>query len=124
MTTVNDITRTIVNQTISIFTRELDLSIIVPTRNEAGNIEKLLSGIQQALLGKKVEVIFVDDSSDNTPEVINEVSQKFDGIHVCMIHREPHQRIGGLGGAVVAGLQSAGAEYAVVMAGDRQHPPS
>jgi dolichol-phosphate mannosyltransferase len=41
-----------------------------------------------------------------------------------MIHREPNQRIGGLGGAVVAGLQSAGAEYAVVMDGDLQHPPS
>jgi dolichol-phosphate mannosyltransferase len=124
MTIVNDVTRTITSQNIPIFTRQLDLSIIVPTRNEAGNIEKLLSGIQQALLGKKVEVIFVDDSSDNTPEIINNVSTQFDDIHVCMIHREPHQRIGGLGGAVVAGLQSAGAEYAVVMDGDLQHPPS
>ena len=55
MTTLNEVTRTINSQNIPIFTRELDLSIIVPTRNEAGNIEKLLSGIQQALLGKKVE---------------------------------------------------------------------
>ncbi len=124
MTTLNDVTGTITSHNIPIYTRQLDLSIIVPTRNEAGNIEKLLAGIQQAMMGKKVEVIFVDDSSDNTPEVINRVSQQFEGIHVCMIHREPDQRIGGLGGAVVAGLQSAGAEYAVVMDGDLQHPPS
>ena len=64
MTTLNEVTRTIDTRNISIFTRELDLSIIVPTRNEAGNIEKLLSGIQQALSGKKVEVIFVGTNFD------------------------------------------------------------
>ena len=101
-----------------------DLSIIVPTRNEAGNVEKLLLGIQKAMSGKPVEVIFVDDSADETPEVIQRVSLNYVGIQVNLIHRSPDQQIGGLGGAVVAGLQAARANYVCVMDGDLQHPPS
>ena len=45
-----------------------DLSIVIPTRNEAGNINQLLTRIGQAFLEKSVEVLFVDDSTDeNSP---------------------------------------------------------
>ena len=40
------------------------IAIIVPTRNEMGNIEPLLSRIQQATQGIEIEVVFVDDSKD------------------------------------------------------------
>jgi dolichol-phosphate mannosyltransferase len=102
---------------------ELSLSVIVPTRNEAGNVEMLLSHIQKAVGGTPIEVIFVDDSTDDTPQIVEAARDHFKGLHVQLIHRAPEERVGGLGGAVVAGLRAAQAEYAVVMDGDLQHPP-
>jgi dolichol-phosphate mannosyltransferase len=102
---------------------DLALSVIVPTRNEAGNIAKLLTGIQKAVDSLPIEVIFVDDSSDETPQVVEAEAQKYPDLNVRLLHRTPEQRVGGLGGAVVMGLKAAGAEYACVMDGDLQHPP-
>ncbi len=117
-------TQTATSQEYHVQLNCIDLSIIIPTRNEAGNIEKLLEGIQNAMFGSHVEVIFVDDSTDNTPEVIRNTANLFDDLQVQLIHRLPEQRIGGLGGAVVAGLHAAHSEFACVMDGDLQHPPS
>ncbi len=102
----------------------LALSIIVPTRNEADNVDMLLQSIQAAMLGTNTEVIFVDDSTDDTPSVVNAAMGKFPELHVRLIHRTGEERTGGLGGAVVVGLQAAQAEFACVMDGDLQHPPS
>lgn len=101
----------------------LELSIIVPTRNEAGNVENLLQCLQEAFFGRSIEVIFVDDSSDSTPQVVEDAVEKFPCLHVKLIHRLPKQRTGGLGGAVIAGLKIVQSEYACVMDGDLQHPP-
>jgi dolichol-phosphate mannosyltransferase len=40
-----------------------------------------------------------------------------------MLHRAPEERLGGLGGAVQAGLATVTAPWTVVMDGDLQHPP-
>ena len=101
----------------------LTLSVIVPTRNEAGNIATLLDRLQSALIGQVAEVLFVDDSSDDTPRVIEQSACDFPGLEIRLLHRAPEQRTGGLGGAVVAGLQAARAPFACVMDGDLQHPP-
>ena len=68
-------------------------------------------------------MIFVDDSSDDTPEVVVAAIEKFPAQNVRLIHRSPEERVGGLGGAVVVGLKAACADYACVMDGDLQHPP-
>lgn len=97
------------------------LSVIVPTRNEAGNVEPLLSRLERALKGTDFEVIFVDDSTDNTPDVIRQKA----GEHtfgVSVIARPPERR-NGLGMAVVEGMHAARSEWIVVMDGDLQHPP-
>ena len=99
------------------------LSIIVPTKNESGNIEMLLTRIEKAMAGASTEVVFVDDSSDDTPEVICRLSDRYPGLVVSMLHRQPEQQTGGLGGAVIAGMQAAHAPFACVMDGDLQHPP-
>ncbi len=101
----------------------LALSVIVPTRNEAGNVEQLLASIHKAFAGTTLEVIFVDDSTDETPLVVTAAVGKFPSLNVRLIHRQPEERTGGLGGAVVAGLRAARSEYACVMDGDLQHPP-
>jgi cellulose synthase/poly-beta-1,6-N-acetylglucosamine synthase-like glycosyltransferase len=49
---------------------EYELSVIVPTRNEAASIAPLLEALRPALDGINAEVIFVDDSTDGTPSVV------------------------------------------------------
>jgi glycosyltransferase involved in cell wall biosynthesis len=97
--------------------------VVVPTRNEADNVDALLKGIQAAVGCTPIEVIFVDDSTDDTPQVVETAVGRFPDLNVHLIHRDPPERAGGLGGAVVAGLRAARSEYACIMDGDLQHPP-
>ena len=101
---------------------DLAVSVVVPTRNEAGNVRPLLTAIRNAFYGRSIEVVFVDDSTDETPKAVLAAAEEFPFQHVTLIHRAPEERAGGLGTAVVLGLRSARAEYACVMDGDLQHP--
>jgi len=98
------------------------VSVVVPTRNEAGNIEPLLSRIDQATKGIATEVVFVDDSTDNTPDVIRSMQDRF-SVQVTLIARPPERRSNGLGGAVLEGFHAARGPWICVMDADLQHPP-
>jgi len=87
-----------------------DISLVIPTRNEAGNIEPLLMRIHQAVKGIATEVVFVDDSTDNTPEVIGKLQEWFP-LPIKLIHRVKEERKNGLGGAVVEGFKAAQAKW-------------
>ncbi|TQM09843.1 glycosyltransferase [Pseudonocardia kunmingensis] len=101
---------------------ESRLSVIVPTFNEAGNIAELLRQVADVLPPDlPIEVVFVDDSTDDTAEVIAAAADDCPFRVVLMKRPRP---IGGLGGAVVEGLRVARAPWAVVMDADLQHPPS
>lgn len=99
------------------------LTILVPTRNESGNIAMLLSRIEKAVDGIPTEVLFVDDSTDDTPATIKRLAGEYPSIEVRLLHRIVEERTGGLGGAVVAGMCLAYAPLVIVMDGDLQHPP-
>jgi dolichol-phosphate mannosyltransferase len=99
-----------------------EVSVIVPTKDEAECVEPLVERLVAALSGVSAEIIFADDSSDHTPSIIEKVSDTA-ALPVLCVHRPPGERRGGLGGAVVAGLRVASGEFAVVMDGDLQHPP-
>ncbi len=99
-----------------------ELTVIVPTRNESGNVEPLLNRLSRTLEGRQACVIFVDDSDDDTPQRVHQAG-KTSPLTVRLHHREPHERTGGLGGAVLAGLRQTNSPWAVVMDGDLQHPP-
>ena len=108
------------------FSLNLDLSVIVPTRNEHANIQPLLEALQNTLAGLHVEVIFVDDSDDNTPEIIKDAARTMGSsrFHILLEHRAAGvARAGGLATAVVHGMNVARAEYIAVMDADLQHPP-
>ncbi len=94
------------------------LSIVVPTFNEAGNVETLAQRINKALFGIDYEIIFIDDSTDNTPEVLEALSLKDSRI------RYEH-RVGetGLATAVIRGFHVADGELLACMDADLQHPP-
>jgi len=99
------------------------LSIIVPTKNEAGNIAPLLKRVKQATSAFSTEVIFVDDSEDETPQVIRELSEHYRPVETMVFVRPPDCRKDGLGGAVLEGFRLARAPWVCVMDGDLQHPP-
>jgi dolichol-phosphate mannosyltransferase len=97
------------------------LTVIVPTFNEAGNVAELSRRLVAAVGGDTpFEVLFVDDSTDETPQVIEEVARE-QGAPLSVLHRE--QPVGGLSGAVVDGLRVARSDWVVVIDGDLQHPP-
>lgn len=100
----------------------MDLSIVVPTYNEAPNIAELVTRAATATgaAGIRAEIIFVDDSTDDTADEIRRVAAEA-SIPVRLIHRDIPT--GGLGGAVVVGFDAATADACVVMDGDLQHPP-
>ncbi|WP_285137690.1 glycosyltransferase family 2 protein [Microbacterium sp. lyk4-40-TSB-66] len=98
----------------------MDLSVIVPTFNEGPNVAELVRRTTDALADRAVEVIFVDDSTDDTPDIIRAVAAGA-RIPVRLIHRD--DPVGGLGGAVVEGIKAAASDRCVVMDGDLQHPP-
>ncbi|MGW3913662.1 glycosyltransferase [Streptomyces sp. NPDC005070] len=98
------------------------VTIVVPTFNESANIRQLLRRITASVPARlPCEVVFVDDSTDDTPEVITEAARDCP-FPVSVLHREEPE--GGLGGAVVEGLKAATSQWIVVMDGDCQHPPS
>jgi dolichol-phosphate mannosyltransferase len=100
-----------------------ELTILVPTRNEAENVEPLLRRLSGTVEPGTV-VLFVDDSDDETPQVIQAARDRgFTSLAIRLLHRSGEQRIGGLGGAVLAGLKRTDTSWACVMDGDLQHPP-
>jgi glycosyltransferase involved in cell wall biosynthesis len=101
------------------------LAVLVPTRNEAANIEELLRRISAAVTGIPTEIVFIDDSDDDTPAVIGSVARRRGGgaCQISLIHRRGAQRAGGLSGAVVNGVRAADAPWVCVLDADLQHPP-
>ncbi|MBU4466189.1 MAG: glycosyltransferase family 2 protein [Actinobacteria bacterium] len=98
----------------------MQLTVIVPTFNEAPNVAELVRRIDEATVSFETEIIFVDDSTDATPDAIRAAAEAAD-LPVRLIHRD--KPAGGLGGAVVEGMLAAASDLCLVMDGDLQHPP-
>lgn len=95
------------------------VSIVVPTYNEAENVGNLANQIDYSLRGIDYEIIFVDDSTDDTPSAIEKVINE--NPKVQMFHRETEK---GLATAVLLGFSKATGDYVAVMDADLQHPPA
>jgi dolichol-phosphate mannosyltransferase len=99
------------------------LTLVVPTRNEADNVPKLVRELRESLSDVDYRVVFVDDSTDGTPEVIQGLAEQDGRVH--LVRREGAKRYGGLSTAVTTGMElfSGASEYTCVMDADLQHPP-
>jgi dolichol-phosphate mannosyltransferase len=99
------------------------LTLVVPTRNEADNVPRLVHGLRESLSELDYRMVFVDDSTDRTPEVIQDLAEG-DG-RIRLVRREGAERYGGLSTAVTTGIElfSGASEYTCVMDADLQHPP-
>ena len=95
-----------------------ELSLIVPTYNEAENLPELVDRVGSAMAGYNYELVVVDDDSpDNTAEVAERLANEFP-IHVIVRSRKS-----GLASAVVAGFGCARGTVFGVLDADLQHPP-
>lgn len=93
------------------------LSVVIPTYNEAANIGPLLVELRQALAGRDVEFIVVDDDSrDGTPDKARMAEPT-----ARVIVRKGER---GLATAVLRGIREAHGTFVAVMDADFQHPPA
>jgi dolichol-phosphate mannosyltransferase len=93
------------------------LTIVIPTFNERGNIEPLIDRLRRTLADVDWEAIFVDDDSrDGTVERLREIAS-LDARVRCL------QRIDrrGLASACIEGMLASSAPYLAVMDADLQH---
>ncbi len=94
-----------------------EVSIIIPTYNEAENIALLIHRIET--MGLDAQIVVVDDNSpDKTAEVAERLSKKYGNIVVV---RRPGKN--GIATAIRDGLLRSESKYVVVMDSDLQHPP-
>jgi dolichol-phosphate mannosyltransferase len=94
-----------------------ELSIVVPTFNEADNVEELVDRLDATLRDVAWEVVFVDDDSpDQTAATVRRLARRDARVRVL-------QRIGrrGLSSACVEGVLATSAPYVAVMDADLQH---
>jgi dolichol-phosphate mannosyltransferase len=95
----------------------VELSVVVPSYNERGNVTALIDRLEAALQDVSWEVIYVDDDSpDGTADEVR-ASARTDRRVRCV------QRIGrrGLASAVIEGILTSSAPYAAVIDADLQH---
>ncbi|MDP6482158.1 MAG: glycosyltransferase, partial [Acidimicrobiales bacterium] len=100
---------------------DVDLSLVIPTFNEAGNIADLVRRLHALLDGAGVshELIVVDDDSpDRTWEVAGALVGEVPTLRVLRRTGET-----GLATAVVCGWAHARSRVLGVIDGDGQHPP-
>jgi len=100
---------------------ENHFSLVVPTLNEAGNIDKLLTALTDALRETpyEYEIVVVDDgSTDGTVEQVRGWTKR--DARVRLFSRNGER---GLAGAVLYGWSQSRANLLGVIDADLQHPP-
>jgi glycosyltransferase involved in cell wall biosynthesis len=94
------------------------VSVIVPARNESGNIEKILKRVPE--LGCQTELIFVEGhSSDNTFETIKNLIESSDD-KKCRLFQQTGT---GKGDAVRLGFDKANGDILMILDADMTVPP-
>lgn len=99
----------------------MQLSVVIPVRNEAENILPLLAEIHAALDGRgEFEVVYVDDgSSDATPARLAEAQRLHPRLRVLA-----HAESCGQSAALVTGFRAARGEWIATLDGDGQNDPA
>ena len=94
-----------------------ELTVVVPTLNERGNVGPLIGRLDRLLVGVDWEAVFVDDdSADGTAEHLRDLCRGDRRIR-CI------RRFGrrGLSSACIEGILSTSAQFIAVIDGDLQH---
>jgi dolichol-phosphate mannosyltransferase len=97
-----------------------EVSVVIPTYNEAGGIEKLIASLTDVFAGAGIngEVVIVDDNSpDGTGKLVDDLAHKYP---VRCVHRAGKL---GLSSAVIDGWATCASPIVGVMDGDFSHDP-
>ncbi len=99
----------------------MDLSVVIPVRNEAPNIAPLVAEIRAALKGLvEYEIVYVDDgSSDDTAAIIRRMAGDFPRLRLVR-----HARSCGQSAAIRTGVKAARAAWIATLDGDGQNDPA
>lgn len=96
------------------------ISVVIPAKNEAGNLPMLLDGIETACRGQEFEVIVVDDgSTDTSVQVIRARMERTPNLRLLR-----HNVSGGQSAAVHSGVLAARGSIVCTLDADGQNPPS
>jgi glycosyltransferase involved in cell wall biosynthesis len=97
------------------------VSIVVPVRNEAGNLAPLIAEIAGALDGRwAYEIIYIDDgSTDSTGEKLTELKKRY-----TRLRQIRHAASGGQSAAVRSGVRAARGAIVATLDGDGQNNPA
>jgi dolichol-phosphate mannosyltransferase len=96
------------------------ISVVVPVRNEAGNIAPLVAEIAAALQGRVFEVVYVNDGSQDVTE------QELRGLMAqhSWLRQIRHAQSCGQSVAVRSGVAASRAPIVVTLDGDGQNDPA
>lgn len=97
------------------------LSIVIPAKNESGNIEVVVEGIVAACAAyAPYEIIYIDDgSTDDTAARVREMAAKYPFVRLIQ-----HAESGGQSAAVHSGVLAARGTVIGTLDADGQNPPS
>ncbi len=107
--------------TMNLATARPELSVVVPMRNEAGNLDTLFHRLLPALnrLGLSFEVVCVDDgSTDATWPALLAWRAREPAIRLLSLSRNFGKEV-----ALTAGIDAAQGDAVVLIDADLQHPP-
>lgn len=94
------------------------VSVVVPARNEAGNVDKIFQRVP--LMGSKTEVVFIEGhSTDNTYEIIKTACYRYPGVNSKLFRQSGL----GKGDAVRKGFDKAGGDILMILDADMTVPP-
>jgi dolichol-phosphate mannosyltransferase len=95
-----------------------DLTILLPTLNEAGNLDSLIADLGRLLPGSKV-IVVDDNSSDGTPDLVRKIAASNPAVSLIARHVTPC-----LTDSIQAGIVAADTEYVAWLDADHSHPPA
>lgn len=103
---------------LDVHAKELSVSVIVPVRNEAGNIDDIFKRVPE--MGGRTELVFVEgDSQDGTYEAVQNARNTFQDRQCKLLKQEGI----GKGDAVRMGFSHASGEILMILDGDMTVPP-
>ena len=102
-----------------LFKEEFSTSVVIPARNESGNIENAILRMPQ--FGKHIEIIFIEgNSTDDTWAKIQEIQAKYKDTHDIKIMQQDGK---GKGDAVRKAYSQATGDILMILDADLTVPP-
>lgn len=100
--------------------KTIDISVLVPVMNEAGNIRPLIDEIAAIFAGRHFEIIYIDDAS--TDSTADELAAAQSAVPQLRVLR--HAKRAGQSAAIRSGLLRARGTLIGVLDGDGQNVPA